>query len=59
MATKTKKEESINDLFIMMLKKAGMKKEDVYKASMKNFIINNLDLLTASELKQYEHLLAK
>ena len=42
-----------------MLKKAGMKKEDVYKICMKNFIMNNLDLLSDSELKEFEHLFTK
>ncbi|MDD3405920.1 MAG: hypothetical protein PHH23_06615 [Paludibacteraceae bacterium] len=42
------------ELVSLMLKKAGLKKEDVYDTAMRSWVSKNVDLLTPSELKKYK-----
>jgi len=55
----TKAQPKVEDLFGFMLKKAGLTKKDVFTVSMKNWIMNNLDVLTPSERKTYAHLFSQ
>ncbi|MDR3267083.1 MAG: hypothetical protein LBT24_05895 [Tannerella sp.] len=50
---------NIEDMFSYMVKKAGITKKDIFTVSMKNWIMNNMDLLTPTERKQYDHLFAR
>ncbi|GHV31910.1 hypothetical protein FACS1894177_07320 [Bacteroidia bacterium] len=40
-----------------MLKRAGITKKDIYKVALTNWINNNLDLLTPSELTKYQEII--
>lgn len=60
--TMTKKENAqptIDDLFEYMLKKLGVSKKDVYEASMRRWIMSNLDSLTAAERSKFANLMSK
>jgi len=59
----TKKEESQKaeemkalylELIAIMLKRAGLKEDDIYQTAMKSWASKNLDLLTAAEMKKYQ-----
>ena len=54
-----KEQPTINDLFEYMLKKLGVSKKDIYEASMRRWIMNNLDSLTQAERKQFDNLFTK
>jgi hypothetical protein len=41
-----------------MLKRAGLKEEDIYKAAIKSWASKNLDLLTPAEMKKYHEIIA-
>lgn len=43
-----------DELVELMLKKAGIKKQDIYKSALKLWVSKNLDLLTPTELKRYK-----
>jgi len=55
METETKKpsKELYNELTDTLLKKAGIKKEIIYRTALKRWVNNNLDLLSPVELKRY------
>jgi len=55
MVTQTKKpsKELYNELIDTLLKKAGMKKETIYRTAIKRWANNNIDLLSPEELKRY------
>ena len=42
-----------NDLINLLLKRAGIKAEDVYETAMKSWASKNLDLLTPTERRKY------
>jgi hypothetical protein len=46
------------ELIALMLKRAGVKEEDIYRTAMKSWASKNLDLLTAAELKKYQAVIA-
>ena len=59
----TKKEETLKakemktlylELISIMLKRAGLKKEDIYRTAIKSWASKNLDLLTPTEMKKYQ-----
>lgn len=59
----TKKEEATKaaemkalylELISIMLKRAGLKEEDIYRTAMKSWASKNLDLLTPNEMKKYQ-----
>ena len=41
------------ELIDILLKRAGLKEEDIYKTAMKSWASKNLDLLTPAEIKKY------
>ena len=41
----------------VLLKKTGIKLDDLYSSARKQFVASNLDLLTASELKKFDKIL--
>lgn len=43
-----------NELIAIMLKRAGIKEEDIYDTAMKLWISKNLDLLTPAEMKKFK-----
>ena len=55
METKIKKpsKELYDELIETLLKKAGMKKEIIYRTALKRWANNNMDLLSPEELKRY------
>lgn len=53
MAT-TERQRLVIEATNLMLKRAGVKKEDIYKVALKNWINKNLDLLTEAEIKKYK-----
>lgn len=42
------------ELIDILLKRAGLKAEDIYNTAMKSWASKNLDLLTPSEMKKYQ-----
>ena len=42
------------ELIAIMLKRAGLKEEDIYRTAMKSWASKNLDLLTPTEKKKYQ-----
>ena len=42
------------ELISIMLKRAGLKEEDIYRTAMKSWASKNLDLLTPTEMKKYQ-----
>ena len=46
------------ELIALMLKRAGLKEEDIYKAAIKSWASKNLDLLTPAEIKKYHEIIA-
>lgn len=59
----TKKEQKQQDkdlnemqveLIELMLRRAGITREDIYETALKSWISKNLDLLTAAEMKRYK-----
>ena len=56
METTVKKpsKELLDELTDLLLKKAGLRKEDVYETALRKWTALNLDLLSKSELKRYE-----
>lgn len=46
------------ELISLLLKKAGLKEKDVTEIALKRWALNNLDLLTATELEKYKRILA-
>ena len=42
------------ELISIMLKRAGLKEEDIYHTAMKSWASKNLDLLTPTEMKKYQ-----
>ena len=57
----TKEElEEINrqrkDLFMLLLKKTNTPQREVYRAAEEDFVIANLDVLTAAERKRFDKL---
>lgn len=45
------------ELIDILLKRAGLKEEDIYKTAMKSWASKNLDLLTPAEIKKYREIL--
>jgi len=45
--------ELYNELTDTLLKKAGLKKEEVYRTFLKRWVNGNLDLLSPAETKRY------
>lgn len=43
-----------NELVAILLKRAGVKEEDIYDTAMKLWVSKNIDLLTASEMKKFK-----
>jgi len=59
----TKKEQKQQDqelkkmqleLIELMLKRAGLTRDDIYDTAMRSWVAKNLDLLTDAELKRYK-----
>ena len=46
------------ELIDLLLKRAGLKKEDIYNTAMKSWASKNLDLLTPAEMKKYHEIIA-
>ena len=46
------------DLFSLMLQKAGITKRDIYSVAERRWVNSNLDLLNAEEQQQYADVLA-
>lgn len=44
------------ELIDILLKRAGLKAEDIYDTAMKSWASKNLDLLTPSEMKKFDKL---
>lgn len=44
------------ELFLLLLKKTNTTQQDVYRAAEEDFVIANLDELTASEKKKFDKL---
>ena len=42
------------ELIAIMLQRAGLKEEDIYRTAMKSWASKNLDLLTPTEKKKYQ-----
>lgn len=59
-ATKVKKsvqvDEAIGGLLDVMLQKAGLSLDDLVNTSVRLWIVQNLDLLSAEDKKQFPHL---
>ncbi len=53
MAT-TERQRLVTEATNLMLKRAGVKKEDIYKVALKNWVNKNLDLLTDAEVRKYK-----
>lgn len=62
----TKKEEKqkatemkalYEELINILLKRAGLKEEDIYNTAMKSWASKNLDLLTPAEIKKYREII--
>ena len=62
----TKKEEKqkakemkalYTELIDILLKRAGLKEEDIYTTAMKSWASKNLDLLTPAEMKKYREII--
>ncbi|MDR3093685.1 MAG: hypothetical protein LBU62_03445 [Bacteroidales bacterium] len=46
-----------NDLLRLMLKKAGIRYDDLVTSSIKSWVGQNLDLLTESEVQKYKNVI--
>ncbi len=46
------------ELTALLLKKAGVKKEDIYASAMHRWVNSNLDLLTPAEQRKYQSILS-
>ena len=46
------------NLFLLMLQKAGVTKRDIYSVAERRWVNSNLDLLSAEEQQQYADVLA-
>ena len=46
-----------DELVDLLLKKANLKKEEVYRTALKCWANNNLDLLTPAEQKRYSSIM--
>lgn len=42
------------ELIELMLKRAGLTRDDIYDTALRSWVAKNLDLLTAAELKRYK-----
>lgn len=42
------------ELIELMLKRAGITRDDIYETALRSWVAKNLDLLTAAELKRYK-----
>lgn len=42
------------ELIELMLKRAGITRDDIYETALRSWVAKNLDLLTADELKRYK-----
>jgi len=60
MTAKRRKEllQRQQDLFQMMLRKAGVTKKDIHSVAERRWVNSNLDLLTAQEQEEYADILA-
>lgn len=58
MATKTIKatKEARQEILAIMLQRAGLTKKNIHDVAEQDFVVNNLDLLTAAEKKHYKEL---
>ena len=45
------------EIVSVLLKKTGIKLDDLYSSARKQFVVSNLDLLTATELKKFDKIL--
>ena len=45
------------DIVTVLLKRTGVKLDDLYTSARKRFVASNLDLLDATELKKYDKIL--
>jgi hypothetical protein len=57
MKSNTETKQLSTELTNLLLKKTGVKLEDIYNSARKGFITSNLDLLTTTELKRFEPIL--
>jgi len=46
------------DLFLLLLQKAGVTKRDIYSVAERRWVNSNLDLLSAEEQQEYADVLA-
>ena len=60
MTAKRRKEvlQRQQELFQVMLQKAGVTKRDIYSVAERRWVNSNLDLLTAEEQREYADVLA-
>lgn len=42
------------ELIELMLKRAGITRDDIYETALRSWVAKNLDLLTAAEIKRYK-----
>lgn len=42
------------ELIELMLKRAGITRDDIYDTALRSWVSKNLDLLTAAEMKRYK-----
>jgi len=53
-----KKVESLqNELIDLLLKKAKVSKKTLYNSAIRGFVNDNIDLLSAAEVKRYQSIL--
>jgi hypothetical protein len=54
--SKKEVENQINDLFKLLLKKTGLSKKDVIEHATREFIANNINMVTSVERKKFRQL---
>ena len=54
MTNTTERKRLVAEATEIMLRRAGVKKEDIDKVALKNWINKNLDLLTDAEVRKYK-----
>ena len=48
---------SYTELIDILLKRTGLKEEDIYTTAMKSWASKNLDLLTPADMKKYREII--
>ncbi len=47
-----------NEVIDLLLHRAGLKKQDIYRVALRRWAVGNLDLLTPAEVKKYKPVLS-